>query len=76
MFFFPDGMEKALIIEMCLKSSTYATMALREILTGDTSAEAQAALSASYNTKTLQSSATVGEEIIQTIKSEDTNLTQ
>ncbi|XP_014484628.1 PREDICTED: pseudouridylate synthase 7 homolog [Dinoponera quadriceps] len=50
----PDGQHKALIIEMCLKSSNYATMALREILKKDTSAETQAALSASHCMETTQ----------------------
>ncbi|EFN89955.1 Pseudouridylate synthase 7-like protein [Harpegnathos saltator] len=54
----PDGQYKALIVEMCLKSSNYATMALREILKNDTSAETQAALSASHCTEDTQSDVT------------------
>lgn len=47
----PDGKYKALIIEMSLKSSAYATMALREILSHDTSSQSQAQLSAAYHAK-------------------------
>lgn len=53
---FLDGKNKALIIEMSLEPSTYATMGLREILKNDTSAETQVALSASYDAENVQSS--------------------
>lgn len=40
----PDAQYRGLIVEMTLKSSTYATMALREIVKCDTSPEIQAGL--------------------------------
>lgn len=62
-----------MIIEMCLKSSNYATMALREILKSDTSAETQAALSASYDTNHMQSDVTTVEEITKAESSSATS---
>ncbi|KYN37738.1 Pseudouridylate synthase 7 like protein [Trachymyrmex septentrionalis] len=58
----PNGKNKALIIEMCLKSSSYATMALREILKNDTSAETQAALSAAHDVENIKSNVTTIDE--------------
>ncbi|KYN27710.1 Pseudouridylate synthase 7 like protein [Trachymyrmex cornetzi] len=58
----PNGKNKALIIEMCLKSSSYATMALREILKNDTSAETQAALSAAQDVDNIKSNVTTIDE--------------
>lgn len=36
-----DGEFKALILEFCLPTATYATMLLREVFKGDTSASSQ-----------------------------------
>lgn len=49
MWLLSDGEYKALILEMSLGASTYATMALREILKHDTSPQVQAAQSAAYH---------------------------
>ncbi len=45
----PEGTFKALVIQMSLKSSSYATMALREILKCDTSSQTHAAQTAAFH---------------------------
>lgn len=45
----PEGTFKALIVQMTLKSSSYATMALRELLKCDTSSQTHAAQTAAFH---------------------------
>jgi hypothetical protein len=59
---------KALILDFCLPSSTYATMCLRELLKHDTSAFSQSQLD-----KALTSQALEKEELDETSRKRATN---
>lgn len=48
----PDGLYKALIIDMCLNRAIYATMVLREVLKTDTSSASQTKLNDYHVKKT------------------------